>query len=139
MHMDLFVCFCEPFWVALVLVDDGPRTVVYRHVFGSGEPTNAEVVAFAGVTLHALVAGRPAGMIPALDRHLPATRAARLRVARDAVAIPVVDSEMLDALAERRVIDRHDARAARRRAAEADQDRRHDLARARARDHHRHG
>jgi len=137
--MDLFVTFQEPFWVAIVLVDDQVRTLVYRHVFGPSEPTEPDVVLFARHLLSRLLLGPQAAVLPRRDRGLPPTRAARLHLARDLVEVSIVDDDLLAALDQGRIDRRRARHADARGAADAAQERSRELARQKQREHHRHG
>jgi len=134
--VDLFICFEEPFWIALVFVTERRGTKLFRHVFGA-EPTDPEVEAFVRERLAPLVAGDPAGFMVRAPEPLPSTRAARLRLVEETVSGDALTPDVREALARGRVTSlarrRAIARDERREAAE----RRRAIARDQARERHR--
>jgi hypothetical protein len=137
--MELFICFQEPFWIALVFVDRLVSTDIYRAVLGTSEPTEPDVVAFAMRGLPTLLRGPIAGSMPRRDATLPPTRAARLHLTRDMLADSPLSPDVLEALADGREDRRSEARRARRAARDEAEERDRAIARLRRIEHHRHG
>jgi hypothetical protein len=137
--MDLIVCFDPPFWVGLILVDGDRRTEVFRHVFGTSEPTEPDVAGFTRDQLDRVLAGPAAAVLPLRDVRLPPTRAARLRQARAAVEVSPLTPELEAAMGDQRGVRKTTLRARARQEREAEAERDRERARARQREHHRHG
>jgi hypothetical protein len=135
--MQLVVLYEEPFWIGLVLVQRGLETHIYRHVFGS-EPSDPETAEFVRARLRSLLLGRPAGVLPEVERvHAGETHAARRRFVRDALGTSGLAPAVRDALEAGHRLSKSDARRDARRDREEEAEHRRELARARARERHR--